>query len=108
MILNTVVPLDTILLNVNKLPWEYALYIPSQMNEWSENTQCMVLDPDETDDPDDDPEAAKLNGFKYAFSVSILQDIIHNLKNQNPRIDNKMSIKAIKHYYEHDSFLIVK
>ncbi|MFW0917350.1 DUF7716 domain-containing protein [Vibrio parahaemolyticus] len=46
--------------------------------------------------------------FKYAFSVSILQDIIHNLKNQNPRIDNKMSIKAIKHYYEHDSFLIVK
>lgn len=105
MAIDVLITLAKVLLNIEDLPWEYALYIPTTDAGWSENMKCMVLDPEETEDPDDDPDAAKANALKYALTISDVQDIVINAKAQKEDIQQSLIIKAVKYYYDNGAFI---
>ncbi|UKA05116.1 hypothetical protein IHC92_08045 [Photobacterium damselae subsp. damselae] len=75
MAIDVLTTLAKVLLKIEVLPWEYALYIPKVEATWSEDMKYMVLAPEGTDDPDDAPNVAKANGLKYALTISNVQDI---------------------------------
>ena len=102
---DVLIPLAKVLLGVDDLPWEYALYIPASSPGWLPDMSVMVLDPDETDDPDDDPDEAKDNGLKYALTISSVQDIVNNARSQKANVDMNVLIKALKYYYDNDAFI---
>ncbi|MFT4929082.1 MAG: hypothetical protein ACI8WB_005212 [Phenylobacterium sp.] len=102
---NVLTTLSKVLLNIDNLPWEYALYIPSVNAGWSRDIKCMVLDPEETEDPDDDPDEAKNNGMKYALGISDVQDVMENILAQKRTLDLNLQIKALKYYYDNDAFI---
>jgi hypothetical protein len=105
MAIDVLITLAKVLLKIEDLPWEYALYIPAADASWSEDMKCMVLDPEETDDTDDDPDVAKANGLKYALTISDMQDIVENANAQKKNIDQKVLIDAIKYYYDNGAFI---
>jgi len=107
MTINVLITLTKVLLKIGNLPWEYALYIPAVDTVWSEDMKCMVLDPDETDDPDHDPDIAKANGLKYALTISDVQDIVVNAKAQKENVKQELILKAIKYYYDNGAFIIL-
>lgn len=107
MTIDMLITLEKVLLNIDNLPWEYALYIPSTSSNWLADMPVMVLDPEETDDPDDDPDEAKKNGLKYALTISSVQDVVENIRMQNEKADLDLLIKALKYYYDNDSFMAV-
>lgn len=102
---DVLITLATVLLKVDELPWEYALYIPEEGAAWAEDMNCMVLDPEETEDPDDDPNVAKENSLKYALTISDVQDIVENVNAQKKSIDQKTVIDAIRYYYDKGAFI---
>ena len=104
MVIDVLITLAKVLLKIEDLPWEYALYIPAADATWSVDMKCMVLDPEETDDPDDDPDIAKENGFKYALTISDVQDVVENTHAQKKHVDLKVLIDAIKFYYNNGAF----
>ena len=75
--------------------------------------QCMILDLNETEDPDDDPVQAKENGLTYALHASDFQEIFGNLKEQvdclrgkdHRTLDLALFIKALEYYYDNDAFI---
>ena len=105
MAIDVLITLAKVLLKIEDLPWEYALYIPAAGANWSEDMKCMVLDPEETDDPDDDSDIAKANGLKYALTISDVQDIVENANAQKKNVDQKVLIDAIKYYYDNGAFI---
>ncbi|MEZ8639221.1 hypothetical protein AB6D55_04575 [Vibrio splendidus] len=105
MVIDVLITLAKVLLKIEDLPWEYALYIPRANATWSEDMKCMVLDPEETNDPDDDPDVARANGLKYALTISDLQDIVENVNAQKKSVDQKVLIDAIKYYYDNGAFI---
>lgn len=105
MTIDVLITLAKVLLKIEDLPWEYALYIPAVDAVWSENMKCMVLDPEETDDPDDDPDIAKANGLKYALTISDVQDIVVNAKAQKEDVKQELILQAIKYYYDNGAFI---
>lgn len=105
MSIDVLTKLENVLLKIEDLPWEYALYIPAIDAEWSGDMKCIVLDPEETADPDDDPDVAKTNGLKYALMISDVQDIVENAKAQKKNIEKKVIIDAIKYYYDNGAFI---
>ena len=105
MSVDVIITLANMLSNIQQLPWEYALYIATPEANWLGDTKCMVLDPEETDDPDDDPVAAKANGFKYVLTISEVQDIVENIHAQRKNAEVDMLIKALKYYYDNDAFI---
>lgn len=105
MAIDVMITLAKVLLKIEDLPWEYALYIPAAGATWTEDMKCMVLDPEETDDPDDDPDVAKANGLKYALTISDVQDIIENANAQKKNVDQRELIEAIKYYYDNGAFI---
>lgn len=105
MVIDVLITLAKVLLKIEDLPWEYALYIPGANATWSEDMKCMVLDPEETNDPDDDPDVARANGLKYALTISDLQDIVENVNAQKKSVDQKVLIDAIKYYYDNGAFI---
>ncbi|MBW4966325.1 MULTISPECIES: hypothetical protein [unclassified Pseudoalteromonas] len=99
------ITLDKVLLKIETLPWDYALYIPAVDTVWDERMMCMILDPEETEDPDDDPEIAKRNGLKYALSISDVQDVSENLNAQIKDVEQEFLIAAVKYYYDKGAFI---
>jgi hypothetical protein len=103
--IDVLIVLAKVLLKIEELPWEYALYIPAVDAVWAEDMKCMILAPEETDDPDDDPDIAKANGLKYALTISDLQDVVVNAKAQKENVRQETLIKAIKYYYDNGAFI---
>ena len=98
---DVLITLAEVLLGADDLPWEYALYIPALTPCWLKDMPVMVLDPEETDDPD---EACK-NGLKYALTISCLQDVVENARAQECSVNLDILIKALKYYYDKDAFI---
>ncbi|WIH24477.1 DUF7716 domain-containing protein [Photobacterium damselae] len=48
MAIDVLTTLAKVLLKIEVLPWEYALYIPKVEATWSEDMKCMVLAPEGT------------------------------------------------------------
>lgn len=104
MIINKLTALVELINKFNELPWDYALYIPVENSDWSENMQCMVLDPEVTDNPDDDPDIAVRNNLTYAFMISDFQSIVQNAQNQKMGVELKIILDCVKYYYECDAY----
>ena len=102
---DVLITLAAVLLGADDLPWEYALYIPALTPCWLKDMPVMVLDPEETDDPDDDPDEACKNGLKYALTISCLQDVVENARAQDCSVNLDILIKALKYYYDNDAFI---
>lgn len=97
--------LATLLMSVSDLSWNYALYIPVSNSSWLANMPVMVLNPEETDNPDDDPDEATINGFKYGLMISNVQDVVNNARAQDAHASLEVLIQALKYYYDNDAFL---
>lgn len=108
MTIDTLITLAKVLSEAENLPWEYALYIPKSSPSWQQHMSVMVLDPEVTDDPDDDPDEAKKHGLKYALTISSLQDVVENAQAQDASVNIDVLIKALKYYYDNDAFITIK
>lgn len=88
---------------IEELPWNHALYLPSD-GDWDRDTTCAVLDPDDCDDDEDAPETARNLGLEYALSVQAVQSIVKNAR-QKGIADGAGVLKAFHYYFENDAFL---
>ena len=90
------------------LPWDHALYLPRQEN-WTLDTECAVLDPDDVaDDRDEAPQEALTRELKYALDIGTVQDIVENVGLQRQGADLELLLEALKYYWRHDAFMTLK
>ncbi len=89
---------------VDGLPWRMAFFLGGPP-PWDEQTPCSILDPDDSDDPDEDPEQAKVRGQEYAMGVQQAQDVISNVKAQKVGADMATLLRAFNFYHTHDAFI---
>src|SRR5262245_14489624 len=90
---------------------EQWLYVPSGVKQIEAGTPCRAcivdgkeLSPEEQDELEDYPETI---GLKCFLSLSQLEDIISNLKQQRPSFSEHDLMAAINHYWRHDAFINV-
>jgi hypothetical protein len=100
-----IINLSAVIENIDSVPWEYALYIPSTDVKWSVEMPVMIADPDDTDSDEGDPEVVTTNGFKYGLSISEIQDVVKNIRMQKPKAGLEEVVSAVKYYFENDSFI---
>lgn len=97
--------LKELLTNIDEIDWDLALYVRSS-EKLSLDAKCIVLDPEETEDPDGSTyEFAIDSGFTYCLSIADIQDIKSNACQQleNPTVDSLF--EAVLYYIENDAFI---
>lgn len=58
-----------VLRNIESFEWSKALFLPAD-EIWGIDTKCMILDPNDVEDEDDEaPQIALQNGLSYALDV---------------------------------------
>ena len=78
---------------------------------WSLRTKAAVLEMDDVppemeDSPDAGiPDFAKENGLMPAITVSDLQDVVENIKEQFPGANTGDYLRAFLFYYDNDAFM---
>jgi len=89
------------------LPWNHAIYLPTQA-EWLGDTECIVQDPDDVeDDSAEEPLEVRKRSFRYVLDIATVRDILENLRDQGVEADAAMALKAFRYYVDHDAFLTV-
>lgn len=96
-------PLAEVLAGIEALPWNYALYLPSSQ-DWTLETPCAVLDPDDYGDDEEGPEFAVQNSLQYALGVQQVQDVTRFALAKNPEASVADLLSAFLYYYDHDAF----
>lgn len=96
--------LDTALAVLEKYPHYYVLFIGGR-RPFKPDNPCAVLDPHETDDPDDDPPFAVKHKLRSRLSVHTVRQILMNARVQRPRLSTEELLKALNYYYRHDAFI---
>ncbi|HKI00990.1 MAG TPA: hypothetical protein VKK31_03335 [Thermoanaerobaculia bacterium] len=91
------------LVDIEALPWNYALYLPSNQ-DWTLETLCAVLDPDDYGDDEEGPEFAVQNHLQYALGVQQVQDVVRFALAKNPQAPVADLFSAFLYYYDHDAF----
>lgn len=102
----TIQPLGEVLNTIEHAPWNHALYLDAE-RPWTESTSTAILDHDDVDDPEEEPEFAVTNGLRYALLVSDVQDIVENAKEQKPHVTASDLVQAFNYYYDNDAFIEV-
>ncbi len=88
------------------------LYLPRNA-AWSLESPAAVFVseevlPESEDDADAGvPEAARQAGLMQVLPISVVQDVVTNLRAQIPSADKTMLLKALLHYYDFDAFIHV-
>jgi hypothetical protein len=90
--------------NVEDLASGHALYLPAR-SRWSEDSECAVLDPDDVEDNEEEPQEARERGLRYALDVATVRDVLLNLREQGAKPDLPLLTRAVYYYYDHDAFL---
>ena len=86
------------------------VYLPIDRN-WSLNSNCAILEsaevpPELEDDPDAGvPEFAKQNRLMQALPVTVVQDIVTNIRTQKPNATLQDIFRAFLYYHKHDAFI---
>ena len=95
-----------VLRNAADFPWNEALFMKKK-RAWSLETPCLVWDPDDVEDDNDDalPLKAIALGMDYILGISAVQDIVSNLKQQKPNFSDLELLKAFVYYYKNDAFI---
>jgi hypothetical protein len=91
-------------MGIESLPWDHALYLLIA-GSWDEQSVSAVLDPDETENDQEEPAAARERGLRYALDIATVRDVVLNIQEQHPTVDLALLLRALIHYYEHDAFL---
>lgn len=89
---------------IDELPWRNAVYLPVNIL-WDKDTYCATLDPDDSEEQDEEPAFARQHGLRYALDVHIVQQIVENAKQQKPDVDIDSLIDAFLYYYNNDAFI---
>ena len=103
--MNEINTIENILQNIEHLQWHDALYFPKYDQSWKKDMPIMVLDPEDSEDPDDDPLVVKENGFVYMLTVSSAQDVMRNLLSQHESADIEVKLKALKYYFDRNAYI---
>ncbi|HKE23024.1 MAG TPA: hypothetical protein VKB88_11595 [Bryobacteraceae bacterium] len=98
--------LAKILNEIAKQPWDHALFVEGNC-PWREDARCAVLNPDDSDDPDEDPPFAKESGLKYALNVQQARSVVENLRQQMPQAGPSDLTDAFNFYAKNDAFIRV-
>lgn len=83
-----------------ELPFVFFAACPS-----SEDELCLVVDEDEFEDDEDVPEVARQRGFTSDLLASDVQQVIENLRQQDPAASRDLLLRAITYYYDRDAFI---
>ncbi len=90
--------------NISTFPWNHALFVEGD-RPYDRTRRCGVFDPMDSDDPDEDPPAAKALGLTYALGVEDTRSVIQNAKQQKPAASPDELIRALSFYLDHDAFI---
>jgi len=96
--------LGEVLSKIRSFRWDYALFIGGDF-PFNYDSACAVLDPNDSDDPDTDPDYAIQHGLRYALSAQDARGVVENAMAQKKDTDIKDLVKAFNHYYENDAFI---
>ena len=99
----TVYPLQDILMHTDTLPWQLDLFIDRD-SSISGEMRAAIINTQEYDDVDENPFAHE-HGLRYAVTVSTVQDIVSNARQQRPECDPAELVKAFVYYYRNDGFI---
>lgn len=86
-------------------PFEAALFLPPD-EVWTLETRCAVLEADPYDDSESPPPFAKQNGLGYALSVSQVQEIVGNARQQVVTPSSDQLLAAFLFYFDRDAFIV--
>jgi hypothetical protein len=100
----TILKLGEVLSTIRTFKWNYALYIGGDF-PFEHDSPCAVLDPNDSDDPDLDPDFAIQHDLEYALSVQQAQDVVENAMAQKKQLDIEDILEAFNFYYENDAFI---
>ena len=95
--------LAEVLEHIEALPWTHALYL-SASEDWTVETTCAVLDPDDYGDDEEAPEFALRHGLQYALGIPQVQDVVRFELARNPEASVADLLSAFLYYYDHDAF----
>jgi hypothetical protein len=99
--------LGEILRNIDSIPWNLAVFVRGSP-PWTVRTEAAVLDPNDSPDPEQDPEFARQNGLQYALSVQDTRGVCSNALAQDVDAPLNVLTDAFNHYYLYDAYLDLK
>ena len=99
-----ILTLGDVLLRAKSFRWNEALFIDGKP-PFDSDSPAAILDPDDSEDPDTDPDFAIQNGLRYALSVQDVQDIVENAALQKRQLNLDDLVRAFNYYFEHDAFI---
>lgn len=104
--INKLIVLRDVLSAIDKLPWNFALFMPHGV-DWNENTPCAVLNPDDFEnEPDPDrPKFASENGLYYALGMQVIESIVENARDQKQDATMSDLVDAFIYYYDNDAYI---
>ena len=104
-------PLSYFLEHLESLPRDAWLLIPRVADDIRFDTPCRPrlvstrdLSEDEANDLDNYFDTA---GLKYFFLRDQLEDIVDNLRQQDPAFSEHNLLTAINYYWHHDAFVVL-
>ena len=71
----------------------------------TEGEQCLVVDDEEFALDEDVPEVAQRRGYTSSLLVDEVQQVMENLRQQDPAAGRDLLLRAIAHYYDRDAFI---
>lgn len=71
----------------------------------SDEEICIVVDDDEFELDDDIPAAARRRGFTNGLLIDDVQQVIENLRQQDPGAGRDVLLRAIAYYFDRDAFI---
>lgn len=73
----------------------------------SDEDRCLVVDEDEFEADGDVPSVASSRAFTHGLLVDDLQQVIENLRQQDPTAGRDVLMRAIAYYFDRDAFIDV-
>lgn len=98
--------LEELLATVESLPWNHSLYLSADDTTWSLGSRALVWDQDDVDDGEATPAVPASLGLKSVLSISTVQDIVSNRKQQGDWALEDLYV-AVLYYYRNDAFIRV-
>lgn len=103
--MDKVIKFRDVLLNNKEFKWSDAVFL-IRGEEWTLDSKCAVLDPDDVeDDADDEPRFAIENNLQYALSIQDIQSIVDNANQQRLYCTEIDLLTAFLYYYDNDAFI---
>lgn len=95
-----------VLRNPKSFDLRFALYAAKPVVDL--DADCLVLDPNDVEDDDDEePAAARNVGYQYVLMMNDVNGIITNLLQQVPNPSDELRLQAFQFYFARDAYIAV-